>query len=63
MELFLRRRHTFIVIDGAFSKKTMFKFLGDSKSRRAFKSLHWFKSYGEWSAPAACAAGLFYIQV
>ena len=44
-----------MVEDGAFSHKI--DFLGDSKSRRTSKSLHWFKSYGNFGERGILPSG------
>ena len=51
VEIYLRRRHALMVEDGIFSHKIDYFafFLGDSKSRRAYKSHYWFKSYGDFA--------------
>ena len=51
VKISLQRRNALIAEDCAFSHKIHYvtTFVGDYKSRRASKSHHWFKSYGDFT--------------
>ena len=51
MEIYLQRRHTLMVGDGAFSHTGDYVtiFLADFKSWKTSKSHNWFKSYGNFA--------------
>ena len=49
---------TDIFVSAGVKKGADMIFLGDSKSQRAFKLLHWFKSYGDFSELVAFPFGV-----